>query len=283
MLNDIELKKKEIDDSTSGEVSILTPFNNDKWDWLKMKNNWEGKYKDQIINYNKTNINIPSDIIKSFINENIANIIKEIEIIIDKMSVIKEKIELIIITGGFSSSKMFQKEVNDHFKKAHFISFDKTPLETIMKGAAIYGLRPNQILYRVSPVTLGIGVYIYFEDNVGKCEKQLRDDEENMRCFKFITLIPKGQEIKNTYIISTKVIPWEKKGINISFYSTFNDNLTIKDCYKLKEMKLDLTESTSYLKNTEIEVSISFSNQVNATISEKSKSNKISSSFYYPS
>ena len=283
MLNDIELKKKEIDDSTSGEVSILTPFNNDKWNWLGMKNNWEGKYKDQIIIYNKTNINIPSNIIKSFINENIVNIIKEIEKIIDKISVIKEKIELIIITGGFSSSKMFQNEVNNHFKKAHFISFDKTPLETVMKGAAIYGLRPNQILYRVSPVTLGIGVYIYFEDNVGKCEKQLRDYEENMRCFKFITLIHKGQEIKNTDIISTKVIPWEKKNINISFYSTFNDNLTIEDCYKLEEMKLDLTESSAYLKNREIEVSLIFSNQVNATISEKSKSNKISSSFYYPS
>ena len=152
-----------------------------------------------------------------------------------------------------------------------------------MKGAAIYGLRPNQILYRVSPVTIGIGMYIYFEDNVGKCEKQLRDDEENMRCFKFITLIQKGQEIKSNNIISTKVIPWEKKRINISFYSTFNDNLTVNDCYELEEMKLDLTESTEYLKNREIEVSLSFSSQLNAIISEKSTSNKISSLFYYPS
>ena len=283
MLSDIELKKKLIDNSTSGDVSILTPFNNDKWNWAGIKNNWEGKYKDQKIIYNRTNINIPSDIIKSFIKENIVNIIKEIETIIDKMSVLKEKIELIIITGGFSSSKWFQNEINDHFNKAHFISFDKTPIETVMKGAAIYGLRPNQILYRVSPVTIGIGMYIYFEDNVGKCEKQLRDDEENMRCFKFITLIQKGQEIKSNNIISAKVIPWEKKRINISFYSTFNDNLTVNDCYELKEMKLDLTESTEYLKNREIEVSLSFSNQVNATISEKSTSNKISSSFYYPS
>ena len=211
------------------------------------------------------------------------NIIKEIEIIIDKMSVIKEKIELIIITGGFSNSKMFQNKINDHFNKAHFISFDKSPIETVMKGAAIYGLRPNQILYRVSPVTIGIGVYIYFEDNVGKCEKQLRDDEENMRCFKFITLIQKGQEIKSTDVITTKVIPWEKKRISISFYSTFNDNLTIEDCYKLEEMNLDFTESTTDLKNREIEISLSFNNQVNATISEKSTSNKISSLFYYPS
>ena len=283
MLNDIELKMKVIDNSASGDISILTPFNNDKWNWIGMKNNWEGKYINHKIIYNRTNINIPSEIIKSFININIANIIKEIEIIIDKMSVIKEKIELIIITGGFSSSKMFQSEINDHFNKAHFISFDKTPIETVMKGAAIYGLKPNQILYRVSPVTIGIGVYIYFEDNVGICEKQLRDDEENTRCFKFITLIQKGQEIKSTDIISTKVIPWEKKRINISFYSTFNDNLTINDCYKLEEMKLDLTESTEYLKNREIEVSLSFSNQVNAVISEKSASNEISSSFYYPS
>ena len=283
MLNDIELKKKEIDNSTSGEISILTPFNNDKWNWVGMKNNWEGKYKDQKIIYNRTNINIPSSIIKSFINENIDNIIKEIEAIIDKMSIIKEKIELIIITGGFSNSKMFQNEINEHFKKAHFISFDKNPLETVMKGAAIYGLRPNQILYRVSPVTIGIGIYIYFEDNVGKCEKQLRDDEENMRCHKFITLIKKGQEMKSDDIISTKVIPWEKKNINISFYSTFNDNLSIDDCCKLEEMKLNLSESKEYLKNREIEVSLSFSNLVSASISEKSTSNKISSLFYYPS
>lgn len=283
MLNDIELKKKEIDKSTSGDVSILTPFNNDKWNYLGLKHNWEGKYKNQKIIYNRTNINIPSNIIKSFINENVDNIIKEIEIIIDKMSLKKEKIELIYITGGFASSKMFQNELNEHFNKAHFVLFDKNPSETVMKGAAIYGLRPNQILYRVSPVTIGIGIYIYFEDNEGKCQKQLRDDEENMRCFKFLTLIHKEQEIKSNEIILTKLIPWEKKRINISFYSTFKDNLTIDDCYKLGEMKLDLTESTAYLKNREIEVSLSFSNQLNATISEKSTSNKLSSIFYYPS
>ena len=41
-LDDIELKKNEINETTNGDINIITPFNNDKWNWLGLKDTWEG-------------------------------------------------------------------------------------------------------------------------------------------------------------------------------------------------------------------------------------------------
>ena len=282
-LDDIELKKNEINETTNGDINIITPFNSDKWNWLGLQGSWEGKYIDRKITFTRDHISIPSDIIKSFITETSINIINEMQAIFDKMSIIKEKIELIIITGGFSTHKILQNEIKKNFEKSHFISFLKSPLETIMKGAAIYGLNPDKILYRVSPVTIGIGIYINFEENEGKCEKQLKGDDEQFRCFKYITFIEKGKTFQNTQIISKKIKPWEKNKVNIIIYSTFNDILSSNDCKELGEIVFELDGNSLPLENREIEVSFKFSNYITVSVFDKNSKKEKSSKFYYPS
>lgn len=282
-LDDIELKKKEIDENTTGDINILIPFNNEKFNWLGLKNNWEGKYNNQKISYNRTHIKIPSNIIKTFISDIAFNIIKKIEIIIEKMSIIKEKIEFIYITGGFSNSKILQYEIKKNFDKSHYIFFSDSPSQSIMKGAAIYGLNPNKILFRVSPITIGIGTYIYFEENEGKCLKQIKDEEDQLRCFKFLTFFKKGETIKNNDIISKKFFPLNIKNVSLSIYSAFNDTLTIENSHKFGEIELQLKNSNLPIKKMEIEISLKFSNYIKATISENNLKNNNESIFYYPS
>ena len=193
-----------------------------------------------------------------------------------------EKIRLILFTGGFSSSKILQNSIKNAFNKSYIIYFSKNPNETIMKGAAIYGLKPNSILFRVSPVTIGIGIYKDFIGNKGTCEKQMNIEGEFF-CFEIITFIQKGKTIKNNSIIKKKIIPWYKDKINVELFSTFNEDFSKNEYNKLGDIELKFIENDLPLKNRDIEISLKFSNYITVSLLDKTYKNYKSEEFYYPS
>ena len=193
-----------------------------------------------------------------------------------------EKIRLILFTGGFSSSKILQNSIKNAFNKSYIIYFSKNPNETIMKGAAIYGLKPNSILFRVSPVTIGIGIYKDFNENKGTCEKQMNIEGEFF-CFGIITFIQKGETIKNNSIIKKKIIPWYKDKINVELFSTFNEDFSKNEYNKLGDIELKFIENDLPLKNRDIEILMKFSNYITVSLLDKTYKNYKSEEFYYPS
>ena len=65
------------------------------------------------------------------------------------------KIDQIVITGGLSNCEFFKKKLTKHFKKT-IISQLINPERSIAKGAALYGIKPNKIVSRISPFSFGI-------------------------------------------------------------------------------------------------------------------------------
>ena len=283
-LDEIEAKKKDIEESTSGNIRILIPFNQKLWTFFGFIDIREGKYKNRKIRYNKEYIDIPSDIIKSFINDAATNIIKEINNIIEEMNKMKEKIGILIFIGGFANSKILQNKINNEFK-SYLVYFFPDQKDTITKGAAIYGLYPNKILYRVSPVTIGIGIYIDFEEEKGICEPRIKNENGEIFCFKILSIIQKGQILKSNEIIKKRNInPWNLDKINIDIFSTFNDDFSSKDeINKLGDIKLNFVEVNPNLKKKNIDISMKFTNYITVTVFEKGKKNENSTIFYYPS
>ena len=281
-LDDIEKKKKEIDNNNEGDITILTPFNNKERKWWEPPQGFKGKYNNIEISFTSEYINIPSNLFKTIINDNVSKIIGEINKIIKKINEMNEKIRLILFTGGFSSSKILQNSIKNAFNKSYIIYFSKNPNETIMKGAAIYGLKPNSISFRVSPVTIGIGIYKDFNENKGTCEKQMNIEGE-LFCFEIITFIQKGKTIKNNSIIKKKIIPWYKDKINVELFSTFNEDFSKNEYNKLGDIELKFIGNDLPLKNRDIEISLKFSNYITVSLLDKTYKNYKSEEFYYPS
>ena len=50
------------------------------------------------------------------------------------------------------------------------VAFMKEPQESVMKGAALFGLKPTQIVRRIIPVTIGIESYEKKESEDSICE-----------------------------------------------------------------------------------------------------------------
>lgn len=245
------------------------------------KDEWDGLYKDQKITYDKKYIYIPSKIIKSFVSDTVFEIINILDNNINRIGIIDEKIDLIILTGAFSNSKILQNNINKRYKQSHLILFSKFPNESIMRGAAIYGLMPNKILYRVSPVTIGIGIY---EKKEGKCLNQTINDDKEIVCYTIKTFIKMGEIIKNNNIITHKIIPWNREKIKLFVYSTFEKELSLNNGKKIWEIEYELNRPNSFSNNIDIKVSMKFSNYITLSIMDaknNSKNNYKSSIFYY--
>ena len=251
VLDKIEDIKKTIDQIEGDNIKLNVKLDIDPktcWScWFKKvwRNcNCEINYNNATFSYNKTYIFIPKFYIRNIIVDLAYNITKEI-----KNYCNENQINLIAITGGFSYNNILRKLIKDELEdysnrnKLHFLD---SPQETVMKGAAIYGFKPNQIKERILPITIG----------VKSCEKCNNED-----CCNYIQIFKRGDtvqtdKIKPIYNIYPK---FDKIGI-IEFYYSYNDNIN-ENRKELISIHLDYL-----LKKEKRTVYLKFSNYISINV-----------------
>ena len=251
VLDKIEDIKKTIDQIEGDNIKLNVKLDIDPktcWScWFKKvwRNcNCEINYNNATFSYNKTYIFIPKFYIRNIIVDLAYNITKEI-----KNYCNENQINLIAITGGFSYNNILRKLIKDELEdysnrnKLHFLD---SPQETVMKGAAIYGFKPNQIKERILPITIG----------VKSCEKCNNED-----CCIYIQIFKRGDtvqtdKIKPIYNIYPK---FDKIGI-IEFYYSYNDNIN-ENRKELISIHLDYL-----LKKEKRTVYLKFSNYISINV-----------------
>ena len=127
------------------------------------KNNGNFTFKNKTIKVNNININFPLSLSGQIIYENMDLINEKINDIIKYFNK-EEKISIdnIIITGGLSRNRIFKEKIksnfnNKTFDNIYYLSYGANP---ISKGAVIYGINPEKIETRISPITIGIRIII---------------------------------------------------------------------------------------------------------------------------
>ena len=249
-LDEIEEKKKIISYNEAGNFNITINFNEKKCGFWR--DNCKCKYNDTDIPYTSTHISIPNHLILKIINNLGDKIIDKIK------QKINSKIDFnyVVITGGFSQNKILEKRLNDSLKSQVDLIFLSEPEKTVMKGAAIYGIMPNQIIKRIMPISLGISL------------------DEN----KFITFVKRGESVDVTSTKKSKSI--EIIGNSIMFYYNYkkkeidNDNKEFLD-----EIKLPYIDS---LDKRNIIISLKFSSYITVEIKDKEIDDVIKKILYYP-
>ena len=284
-LDEIEKKKKEIDSNTAENFRLSIMFNDKKCGY--MSDNCEGKFNGITIPYSSSQIDIPSTIIQDIINNIAINIVNEIN---KSFSKTNENIDLIVLTGGFSSNKIFEKKIRNNFKSSlkelHFL---KSPQESVMKGAAIFGLRPNQILYRISPITIGVDTYEYIDENE-ECEEKFTDKDGDLRCLNYKVFVERGKSIKTNEILTFIIYPSSDV---ISVFYSFDEDLNKQNSLKFdnnspneedsESSTIEIPYSDLPMKNRTISVSMKFSNYLNVTVMDENQNIGKWKIFYYPS
>ena len=176
-LDYIEEKKKEVDLNEGGNLKLdIRPFDiycksESFFSYILSIYYSSPDYCTQIIDgkeltYDNNALLIPKKYISEIINQLITNILFYVDHLLAKL----DHIDLIVFTGGFSTNKIFREKIQE-YKKGHNseIIFMEEPQMTVMKGAALFGLKPTQILKRIIPITIGIASY---ETKFDICKKK---------------------------------------------------------------------------------------------------------------
>lgn len=142
-LDDIEYKKLLINENMVEELDILTEFSKMNGKYL-LEDNWPVDYRKYKINLSKGKVSIPLRLLKDIIHSYCKKVIQEIDNLIGKL---KQKVNIIIIGGEFSKSKILQDNINRSYSKSHKVLYLDDIEKTIMKGSAIYGLKNKKKLY----------------------------------------------------------------------------------------------------------------------------------------
>ena len=250
-LEEIEKKKKEIDDNKAESFNLIIQFNDNRCGTFR--DNCKFTYNGTEIPYTSTSINIPNHLILTIINDLGNKIVKKIK---QKISETKEDINYIILTGGFSNNIILRKKIKNSLENsASDLKFLNEPEKTVMKGAALYGIKPNQIKKRIMPISIGISL-----DNN-----------------KFHTFVKRGESVDVTRTFSTDI---QLSDNSILFYISYKKK-EINDENKrfLDEIKLPYIDSTD---KRNITILTKFSSYLSVEVKEKGMDRVIKKILYYP-
>ena len=255
-LDEIEEAKKQINDNLAGSIKININFNDGRC------GSWSDKctlkYNNIDIPYTSYNIEIPKHLVLNKIYELADEIIKSMK---DQVFNSAQTINLIIITGGFSNNQILKDKINSYLKSTQKEKvFLQNPEKTVMKGAALFGIKPNQIIKRIMPVTIGISI------------------NENT----FFTFVQRGKSIDTNKIIKKNIIPFDEK-IQI-YFADENEELNSDNKKYLDEIDIPLLENNDIpLERRNITISMKFSSYIHVKLTEIGNNNFEEKILYYPS
>jgi hypothetical protein len=235
----------------------------------------EGKYNNITIHYTSRYIEIPNYIIHEIITNIAQSIVNEINKSISKTN---ENIDLIVITGVFSECTILRKQIKQNFQSSlKEIVFLKSPQESVMKGAVLFGQHPNQIIARISPITIGVDSYDYI-DSEQECEESFTDEDGKLRCLNYIRFVKIGDLVETNKDITFEIKPASNV---INYYYSFERELNTKNV--LKFGNYNIPESDIPLQSRIISVSMKMGNYLNVTVMDKNTNKANWKIFYYPS
>ena len=287
-LDYIEEKKKEVDLNQGGNLKLdIRPFDiycksESFFSYILSIYYSSPDYCTQIIDgkeltYDNNALLIPKKYISEIINQLITNILFYVDHLLAKL----DHIDLIVFTGGFSTNKIFREKIQE-YKKGHNseIIFMEEPQMTVMKGAALFGLKPTHILKRIIPITIGIASYETKKQNE-TCDNDDEFFDENKnetRCHKYLTFVRKKESIEMNQIINKEIHISEER---IYIYYNYENEITKESSkYTLGYIDSSFGESDDNFRS--FNLTMKFTNYINVSIIDENLNEQNSTLLIYP-
>ena len=285
ILIEIEKKKKEVnlitkeeDDPASLAIDIrYFNLSCEKGGYFyKPINECEEKIIDGIKLFVEDNkLFIPKEAVYNMILEVSKTIINDVNFILSKVGYV----DLIVFTGGFSNNVIFKKCI-EQYQQGNYaeVAFMKEPQSSVMKGAALFGLKPTQIIRRIVPITIWIESYEKKEEKEGdKNDNEYTDEKNEIRCKKNIKYIQKRESIETNTIIEHKIHPLNER---IIIYYNYESEITDENKKELGYIDTPLSDIP--LEERSLKIQMKFSNYVNVAIIDENQNQENSILLSYP-
>ena len=267
LLKKIEEKKQDICVGKADNINFefnnyFTPY----WTYITNINNREKEFvtKYGIIKYDNNKIYIPNSLMKEIIKKQIDKIISHIQKLINKFNYIK--IDQFVLTGGFSNCYILKNNLIDTFKSI-FVNQLNNPERSIAKGAALFALKPNQIISRIAPYSMGLSAHLPQRNGTECKNKKIIDNKTE--CEYYVPYVKKGEEIKNNLTKNDYFVPAYNNQTSLGFilyYSTLDNPVYIDENVKeIAYFGIEANETNLLRKERKVIVEMSFSSCITVT------------------
>ena len=183
---------------------------------LKKKFEEYTNYPGLKVNHGK--IEFPNRMIEGLFSESIDEIKEHVDRLLAQNSV-----HAIILVGGFSESKLIYKSMKESFKNIKILNPDECGL-SVLKGAVLYGLQPQQIAKRVSRYSYGFSIRKPFDPEVHRSERDLMHRLGNELEDVFRPIILAGETVVANEVREYRCRAAYSGLIKVEFYGTRDAN-----------------------------------------------------------
>ena len=217
------------------------------------------------IKYDKKTIYIPNSLMKKIITNQVDKIINHIKKLLKEFN--KIKIDQFVITGGFSNCNILKNNLIENFKPI-VVNQLTNPERSIARGAALYALKPNQIISRVSPYSIGLGTN-KIQRKGTECKREKKDADNITRCLYYDPFIKKGEDIKNNLIKNSNYFPLYNNqtsiGFNLYYSNLYNPIYIDENVKKIAYFEIEENETHLPIKERKVIVEMKFSSCITVT------------------
>lgn len=196
LMNDFEVKKRAERVMTGEVTRIRLPAN-----FINLLRHENGDDDNQIIRQHykvdevkisKDYLCLGSDIVKSLFEPAIASIVNHLKKLLKENAL--RGIKLLFLVGGFSESPLLQARIRKEFQSQYSILIPHDAQTAVVKGAVMFGKRPNIVVERCLSETYGTECYTDFVPGLHKDEKREVIDGK-ARCKDFFSVLARENEI----------------------------------------------------------------------------------------
>jgi molecular chaperone DnaK (HSP70) len=213
------------------------------------------KYADKIT-VRKLKMRLDPELAKSLFSKTIEKLVSVITGILQRETV--RSISVILLVGGFSESKLVQYDIVKAFPNKRII-IPKDPTVAVLKGAVLFGHRPDVVTTRVTTCSYGRKVKPIFNPRIHENRRMVKIDGEPPRCdgvfellIKSGTSVPIGKTVCKTYHTVSRY----QEDIRVALYRSFNDDTKYvdeEDCCLVGECIVPVLRPSDNRRNVKVQ------------------------------
>ncbi|XP_063432515.1 heat shock 70 kDa protein 12A-like [Mytilus trossulus] len=259
LLREFETVKRKIESTTSGKVNFTVPCATintlcEKHQNESFKSMIEASPFANQIALRGDKLRVDADIMKNLFSLTVNNIIKLVKDVLRNPVV--SDVQLLLLVGGFSECPLIQSAMKKVFSHKRIVIPEEAGL-SVLKGAVLFGHKPDYIASRVMRFSYGTDVSVSFDPNVHEISRKIIRHGEQRCDDTFSMIIEKDQSVP----VGTKITrgfttanPYQAK-MGMRIFASTQKNPSYVDeenCHFIGDATIDIPCPTEQKRSVEV-------------------------------
>ncbi|CAG2221299.1 unnamed protein product [Mytilus edulis] len=261
LLREFETVKRTISSTKRQKINFTIPFTDLTAHCLRFlekefKNAVEdSEYRNQIT-LAGDKMRMDKDLMKSLFDASCSNIVKEIKSVLQRVR--STDLKTFLLVGGFSECPIIQDAIKQAFPDVQILIPRHDPGLAVVKGAVLFGHKPDFITSRITRCTYGRRIRPIFDESKHDESKRVGGDGGDRCRNVFEEFMGKDKKVQVDEVVKVEyhTVMNPQSSVSVAIYYTYKDNALYVDdegCKKLGEFSVPIPDPTGERRYVDVE------------------------------